>query len=328
MAVSSQATTEQLHIAQRLLEILSPYGVQTRTDMIERGGRFVHYTSAENGLKIINTKTIWMRNTNCMTDYSEVQHGFNLLNKFFADASKAGEFKSALDGCVDGVGKQAFDLFNQWWNDIRFNTYITCVSEHNDSEDQHGRLSMWRALAGTTARVALVFKIPLTEDPAASLNLLMIPVAYHTDAAVERELKSVIKNIKDNQQLLRSIDRAMFVQAIFFMLVTSVVCLKHEGFREEREWRVIYSPNLRPSPLISSSIEVVGGVPQRVFKIPLAGGSPDLVNVAIPSLVDRVIIGPSPYPWPMYEAFVTALSGAGVTDANSRVFVSGIPIRS
>jgi len=75
MAVSSQATTEQLQIAQRLLEILSPYGVQTRTDMIERGGRFVHYTSAENGLKIINTKTIWMRNTNCMTDYSEVQHG-------------------------------------------------------------------------------------------------------------------------------------------------------------------------------------------------------------------------------------------------------------
>jgi hypothetical protein len=65
-------------------------------------------------------------------------------------------------------------------------------------------ISMWRALAGTTARVALVFKIPLTEDPAASLNLLMIPVAYHTDAAVERELKSVVKNIKDNQQFLRS----------------------------------------------------------------------------------------------------------------------------
>ena len=145
---------------------------------------------------------------------------------------------------------------------------------------------------------------------------------------MERELESVIKNIRDNQEFLRSIDREMFVQSIFSMLVTSVVCLKHEGFREEREWRVIYSPNLRPSPLISPSIEVVGGVPQRVYKIPLAGGSPDLANVAIPSLVDRVIIGPSPYPWPMYEAFVTALTAAGVTDANSRVFVSGIPIRS
>jgi hypothetical protein len=99
------------------------------------------------------------------------------------------EFQSALNVCVDGVGKQAFDLFEQWWNDIRLNTYITSVSEHDDSEDQHGRLSMWRAFAGATARVALVFKIPLTEDAAPSLNLLMIPVAYHTDAEVERELK-------------------------------------------------------------------------------------------------------------------------------------------
>jgi hypothetical protein len=138
----------------------------------------------------------------------------------------------------------------------------------------------------------------------------------------------VIQNIKDNQQFLRSIDREMFVQSIFFMLVTGVVCLKHEGFHEEREWRVIYSPNLRPSPLISPSIEVVGGVPQTVYKIPLAGGNADLANLTIPSLTDRVIIGPSLYPWPMWEAFVSALTAAGVPDANQRVFVSGIPIRS
>jgi hypothetical protein len=72
----------------------------------------------------------------------------------------------------------------------------------------------------------------------------------------------------------------------------------------------------------------VGGVPQTVYKIPLTGGSPDLANIAISNLVDRVIIGPSPYPWPMYEAFVSALTAANVTDASSRVFVSGIPIRS
>jgi Protein of unknown function (DUF2971) len=238
--------------------------------MVQRGGRFVHYTSAENGLKIINTRTIWMRNTNCMSDYREVQHGQERLKTFFPAGRNMDEFQSALNTCVDGIGKQAFDLFERWWNDIRLNTYITSVSEHDDSEDQHGRLSMWRAFAGATARVALVFKIPLTEHPAASLNLLMIPVAYHTDDEVERELKLVIQNINDNQQFLGSIDRNMFVQSIFFMLVTSVVCLKHEGFREEREWRVIYSPNLRPSPLLSSSssIEVVGGVPQRVYKIP------------------------------------------------------------
>ena len=78
-------------------------------------------------------------------------------------------------------------------------------------------------------------------------------------------------NVKNNQAMLRSIDRAMLVQSIYFMLVTSVVCMKHEGFHEEREWRIIYSPNQRPSQLISPSIEVVAGVPQTVYKIPLGG---------------------------------------------------------
>jgi Protein of unknown function (DUF2971) len=328
MTAQQKAAAEQLQIAGKLLEILSPNAVRTRKEMVQRGGRFVHYTSAENGLKIINSRTIWMRNTNCMSDYREVQHGQERLKTFFSASRNMEEFQSALNACVDGVGKQAFNLFERWWSDIRFNTYITSLSEHHDSEDQHGRLSMWRAFAGTSARVALVFKIPLTEDAAPSLNLLMIPVAYHTDAELERELKLVIQNIKDNQQFLGSIDREMFVQSIFFMLVTSVVCLKHEGFQEEREWRVIYSPNLRPSPLISSSIEVIGGVPQTVYKIPLAGGNADLANLTIARLIDRVIIGPSQYPWPMWGAFVSVLTAAGVPDANQRVFVSGIPIRN
>jgi hypothetical protein len=37
---------------------------------------------------------------------------------------------------------------------------------------------------------------------------------------------------------------------------------------------------------------------------------------------------PSPYPWPMYEAFTAALTKAGMKEAGARVFVSGIPIRS
>jgi Protein of unknown function (DUF2971) len=324
----TEYTPTQIEIARKLLEIFRPHATQTRADMIQRRGRFVHYTSAENALKIINSKTIWMRNTNCMIDYREVEHGFDTLRRFFAAPPKRDEFLRALDACGDGVGQEALALFDRWRNDIRASTYITSVSEHDDKEDQHGRLSMWRAFAGGTARVALVFKIPLTDDPAASLNLLMLPIAYHTDEQAEGELKLVTTNIKNSQTFLRSINRAMFVQFIYFMLMTTVVCMKHEGFREEREWRIIYFPNQRPSPLISSSIEVVGGVPQTVYKIPLRGGSPDLANVAIANLVDRIIIGPSPYPWPMYEAFVAALTTAGVTDARSLVFVSGIPIRS
>jgi hypothetical protein len=54
-------TPEQLELVRRLSEIFMPFANRTRTAMIERRGRFVHYTSAANALEIIRTKRWWMR---------------------------------------------------------------------------------------------------------------------------------------------------------------------------------------------------------------------------------------------------------------------------
>src|ERR1700751_1472030 len=93
--------------------------------------RFVHYTTAEAALSIIKSKRIWMRNTTCMADYREVQHGFDMLRGFFSDKSKLGAFVFALDSCAAGVAMEAINLFNGWWNTIWLNTYITSISEHD-----------------------------------------------------------------------------------------------------------------------------------------------------------------------------------------------------
>jgi hypothetical protein len=45
-------------------------------------------------------------------------------------------------------------------------------------------------------------------------------------------------------------------------------------------------------------------------------------------MFDRLIIGPSQYSWPMCEAFTQALKAAGMADAEKRVFISDIPIRT
>ena len=45
--------------------------------------RLAHYTSANAALSIIAEKRMWMRNTNCMADYSEILHGHKELLKFF-----------------------------------------------------------------------------------------------------------------------------------------------------------------------------------------------------------------------------------------------------
>jgi hypothetical protein len=148
-----------------------PHMRKQRDNFYAKGGRFAHYTSADAAVSIIKTKRIWMRNTTCMSDYREVQHGYEMLRWFFSDNAKVGSFIEALDGCCSGVAQDAINLFDQWWNNIQFSTYIASISEHDDKEDLHGRLSMWRAFGGNAARVAIVFKVPWFSPAKAKLWL-------------------------------------------------------------------------------------------------------------------------------------------------------------
>jgi hypothetical protein len=325
----------EIQLALRLEGIFMPYARKQRDEHHAReahegGARFVHYTTAEAALSIIKSKRLWMRNTTCMADFREVQHGYDILWQFFHDEQKRETFKAALDACAPGAADESIKLFDQWWQTIRFNTFIASLSEHLNSEDTHGRLSMWRAFGNSGApRVAAVIRIPKFSGGATALNLIFSPVAYLTQVQTHDEIKRVIDNIAANVSFLKSLDRQIIVANVFTMLLAGVTCLKHEGFAEEREWRAIYSPLRLPSPMVESSTEVVSGVPQNVHRLPLdAAVSPILAELDLSKMFDRLIIGPSQYSWPMFEAFTQALKAIGVADAEKRVFISGIPIRT
>ena len=263
-----------------------------------------------------------------MSDYSEVQHGFGILNRFFVDSVKSKSFTEVLDDCFPGVAAEAIAAFDSSWSDIRLNSYIACLSEHQDSEDQNGRLSMWRAFGGTATRIGIVLSIPYSSLSILALNLTFSPVAYLSEAGAHNVLEEVIGNVRDNRGFLQSIGRDALVRLVFMTILSGVLCLKHEGFKEEREWRAIYAPKRWPSRLIESSIEVVAGVPQAVYKVPLdASVSDQVADLDFTEIFDRLIIGPTSYPRPIYDAFVEELKKAGVANSEERVRVSGIPIR-
>ena len=48
-------------VANQLLSIFMPYAKKRMDEIVARKGRFVHYTSAENAMKIIQSKKLWMR---------------------------------------------------------------------------------------------------------------------------------------------------------------------------------------------------------------------------------------------------------------------------
>jgi hypothetical protein len=324
-----QLTAEQLATAERLMSILYPYALAKRNEITGRNGRFVHYTSAENALNIIRGKCMWMRNTTCMSDYREVHHGYDALRRYFADHANREAFFSALNGCVPGVAEQTVAQFDQSLQSTQLQTYISSISEHDDREDAHGRLSMWRAFGNSTARVAIVIKLDLDIGKNVSLGAELSPVAYFTDQEFAHELNAVVANISTNQEFLRTIDRAWLQASLHAMLTSAMVCLKHEGFHEEREWRVIHSPARHSGEHIRSSVEVVGGAPQRVYKIRLQSNAQvGLTGLDPGELIDRIVIGPTQYPFAMFDAFVSALVDVGVADAANRVFISQIPERT
>jgi hypothetical protein len=80
-------TQDQVDLNRRLVKIFYPAAYEQRSALSTETpdappARFAHYTSADAALKIIASKRLWMRNTTCMTDYREVDHGRDILVAF------------------------------------------------------------------------------------------------------------------------------------------------------------------------------------------------------------------------------------------------------
>jgi len=309
-----------------IARILFPYAAQRTRDVIAAGGRFVYYTTADTATRILTNRQVWLRSTTAMNDYMEVEHGFKCLNDAY-NAEPGKVFNSALDACFSGLSAELLELFNAWLPDIRQETYMLCVSEHLPEEDQHGRLSMWRAYGGQ-AGVALVLNGGVMFRESDALGAYASPVAYLTPDAFAEEFETIAKTIVDEAAYIRTLDRETVKAHAFNMLRFAVLCTKHPGFHEEREWRVVASPRMHPSQLLTSSVEVVRGIPQTVLKIDLKN-HPDqgLTGLAPPELLNRIIIGPCEFPLVVLKAFRQLLGAAGVPEPESKIFVSNIPLR-
>lgn len=324
-------TREELDRLKVVFDFFTPYAAgkaRERFPTKESRAQFVHYTSAEAALSIIKEKRLWMRRTSCMTDYREVSHGFDTLNRLFNPVVKP--LLDELDRHIPGAGTQALQTFNRDWGQIRDHTYITSLSEHDERENLNGRLSMWRAFGPSTVpRVAIVFSLPWYTEVTQHLSLIFSPVGYFADEEVTRQIQEVTENVRANLSLLRSVNPLWIFASAFAMLLTAVTCLKHEGFREEREWRVIHQPTRWPSALVKPTRKIVAGVPQIVYELPLdASASDKIAEVDLARVLDHIIIGPTQYPLSVGEAVMQALNEAGVQDAAKKVWASTIPIRT
>jgi hypothetical protein len=311
---------------ERVMRIIFPHAMDERALVMERKAKFVHYTRAEAALNIINSKSIWLRKPQWMNDYREIEHGRECLIQAYRESPGGKRFAAAVDKAFPGIMTKITTVFDSWIGEYQRNTYVACLSIHDDAENYTGRLSMWRAY-GNNVGVALVVKSGPFTEVSGALGAYSSPVAYLHQDGVNAHFDRIASAIEGDLEFFKTHTEDHIQYMIHEAFRFAMICNKHPGFAEEKEWRVIYSPARDDKKILIKATEIIGGVPQPVFKIPLKA-LPGYEGIALPAFIDRVIIGPARFPEALRESFTTALEVAGVQDAGAKVVVSEIPLRT
>jgi hypothetical protein len=313
---------------ERHMSVFHPHALGEIKRLGLSGQPFVYYTRAATAVSIINGAEFWMRRASLMNDFSETVHGLKCLEAAY-NSPEGDRFNALIESVHPGISARAKAALDQSAELLLKGTYLTSVSEHGhskckkengqDEEDLHGRLSMWRGYGGATGVALILNPQPLFSTPIS--GVYFSPVGYFRDTGFVAELHKINEVIGKNKPYLRLLGPERTAAAIVNLFRFAVICAKHPGFGEEREWRVVCSDALG-APALKQTTETIDNVVQQVLHIPMSRGG------GVPRMVKRIIVGPTKDPDGIRGHLVAALRGAGVLDPEDRVVKSDIPLRN
>lgn len=301
--------------------------ILARRAILQTGTRLVHYTTAEAAYRIIGGKQIWLRNAQMMNDFSEIQHGIHCLHQAWASPNGLA-LQEVLNHIKQGLRDELAQLFDGHAEGLRTGTFITALSEHEDDEDELGRLSMWRAYGGR-AGVALVLNNTAIAAETDEMHVFSSPVFYQDIPKFVEWFQGWAAALLDAQDKLLEMGADDVRNWLFAMFRAFALCTKHPGFAEEREWRVFYSPTFEgESDWVEPSVEIIRGMPQHVMKLHLKD-DPErgITGVSPVTLLNRVIIGPCDNPIQIRASIAAAMQQAEIQNPLEIMWMSLIPLR-
>ncbi|WP_122073321.1 DUF2971 domain-containing protein [Pseudophaeobacter sp. EL27] len=315
----------------KLAKLFMPHAMGKMEAIQANKTRFSHYTSAYAATQIIKHEEVWLRNAQAMNDFSEVRHGEICLAQSWNDPNVGGRLRNLLNSLDDDLSKRFQEVFDSHSNHRKFQSFLLSVSEHDDlssGENYHGRLSMWRAYGGDT-NVALVFNNTPFMSEDGGLQAVSSPVLYTDPNGFKEPFVELIQGLENEMPLLESLGAEEVFKYLYWAFHMASLSVKHPGFSEEKEWRVVYSPSLYGrSPLMKEEVENIAGVPQKIIKLPLKPNvQSGFEGFAISEVLEEIIIGPTETPGLIKEALALLLEERGVPNASDRIRISDIPLR-
>lgn len=314
----------------KMLEIFFRYDRKRANEIAERKGLLAHYTTAETAMKIIRGRSLWLRNAAVMNDFSEIEYGKSVMLPVL-QGDLGDRYRAALDAISAGLADDVMRRHDAHRTHARETVFTASLSEH-DPDDRLGRLSMWRAYGGPVAGVALLFHgwaADLELDP--SLDVIASPVLYGDANHFVQEFADAITSIETNINFLKEFDSQIISNAAVQVLQLSMFSIKHLGFAEEREWRIIYRPYEYGSAIIQPFNVAIDGIPQTIYELPFhnpaRGIEFDIPQLDLNSILAGVILGPCAYPETVFRALRDEMVAVGIDNPEKRIIVSNIPLR-
>lgn len=281
--------------------------------------KLAYYTTAETALKIIQTKKFWLRNPRLMNDYQEIVHGTQCLH----EALTAPDIVSQANATFDPTHPGLFaEILTAWETQKKVyetsNAFIACLSEIG-AADNRGALSMWRAYGGSNG-VALILNSEMLNADTTFLNTFHSPVLYGSVPEIKQEISKILNSLAALKGEMSAVGKDFIREKILLALEFAMLSIKHVGFAEEKEWRMIHRWNGENKHLAYEG-RVVRGNAEVVCEVDLASDP----SLAPNSLFTKIIVGPCLFPDNTAEAIHCAFFNQGLE--TPEVVKSDIPLR-
>ena len=308
---------------QLFTEIFYPETENLRQKYFESDKQFVHYTSVNAAINIISKNQVWLRHTSVMNDLMENKQGWVLFEESYKKHATVFEkmYKILMPGNETNLDNELQSLIKSAMD----NTYVASFSEHLKEENGIGRLSMWRAYGKGVTPLALVLRKSKMFYDGHEDTLVFTPVNYLTKNDFEKKFDEMITRLEKKLHLIKPENKQNVFNNLVIYFIYLITTTKHHGFKEEKEWRLIHISKLFPLNFIQEEIEVIDGTPQIICKF----STKELPeSISMNDLIEQIIIGPCLHPKVVKESLVKLLNENGIENANNKVKLSDIPLRT
>ena len=219
-----------------------------------------------------------------MADYAEVQHGYRMLHEYFNSGQNRPTFLSPFDAVQPGVALDALNRFDQYWNNPSrgvsdTNVYCFHLAAHPERRSPRPSFDVASFRRKRFGPRCHGFSRPALQRGSRFSQLQCpAPSLYPQPRARVRDHSRDNREHQSRAGIFSGHSPApSFPTRVFWTFALAVTCVKHEGFREEREWRILYLPGLLPAGTAShleEEVRSIGSLPQVIYKLPIDAGVP------------------------------------------------------